>query len=372
MEQKKIRVLLVEDNEDDVLFLRGMLEKATVAHFELENARTLAQTFSRLRQGTVDIVLMNLSLPDSAGLETFYKTQREAPEIPIIVLSGLDDETIALQAVHAGAQDYLVKGKSDSQILIRAIIYAIERTQAKTALSKAEEKYRSIFENAVEGIFQTTADGHYLSANPALVRIYGYSSPQELISDVTDIERRLYVNPNRRAEFVQLMQEQGFVADFESEIHRKDGSVIWISENARAVRDANGKLLYYEGLVEDITQRKHAEETLRFSEMRFRSIWEKAFDGMRLTDDLGTIKAVNPAFCKIVGMKKEELEEHPFTVTYSESEDGREMMEKYRERFAERKIETQLERHVTFRSGKTADVELSNSFVEMEKGSLLL
>src|SRR5690606_15695839 len=121
--------------------------------------------------------------------------QAEVPEIPIIVLSGLDDETVALNAVHAGAQDYLVKGRVDSQLITRAMIYAIERSQAKAALFKAEEKYRSIFENAVEGIFQTTPDGHYLSANPALTRIYGYDSPKELMSSLTDIGKSLYVDP---------------------------------------------------------------------------------------------------------------------------------------------------------------------------------
>src|SRR5205807_579753 len=114
--------------------------------------------------------------------------------------------------------------------------------------------YRSIFENAVMGIFQTTPDGRYLSANPALASLYGYDSPAALVAGMTDIARTLYVDPGRRAEFRRAIAENGEVADFESEIHRKDGSVIWISENAREVRDGNGKLLYYEGTIQDITQ----------------------------------------------------------------------------------------------------------------------
>ena len=114
---------------------------------------------------------------------------------------------MALNAVHSGAQDYLVKGRVDSQLISRSMIYAIERAQAKVALFKAEEKYRSIFVNAVEGIFQTTPDGRYLSANPALTRIYGYSSPDELMASLTNIEKSLYVDPHRRAEFIKLMQE---------------------------------------------------------------------------------------------------------------------------------------------------------------------
>ncbi|HEY9636814.1 MAG TPA: PAS domain S-box protein [Coleofasciculaceae cyanobacterium] len=138
-----------------------------------------------------------------------------------------------------------------------------ERKRAEEGLRQAEAKYRSIFENALEGIFQSTCDGHYVSANPALARLYGYSNPDELMERLTDIEHQLYVDPDRRAEFTRLLQENDAVSEFESQVYRKDGSVIWISENARAVRDNTGELLYYEGTVEDITERKLAKEQLR-------------------------------------------------------------------------------------------------------------
>ncbi|MBD2014763.1 PAS domain S-box protein [Microcoleus sp. FACHB-53] len=141
-----------------------------------------------------------------------------------------------------------------------------ERKRAESALREAEEKYRSIFENAIEGIFQTTADGCYLSANPALARMYGYKSPEELIARLTNIGRQLYVNPNRRAEFLAALDHHKEVSDFESQVYRSDGSIIWISENARVVRDEKGKLLYYEGIVEDITKRKLTEEALRIEQ----------------------------------------------------------------------------------------------------------
>jgi len=124
------------------------------------------------------------------------------------------------------------------------------------------DSYRSFFENAMEGIFQTTADGRYLRVNPALARIYGYDSPGELVENLTDIAQQLYVDRQRRAEFVRLLQQQDAVCGFEAEIYRKDGSRIWIAENARAVRDGQGRLLYYEGTVEDITRRKQAEDQL--------------------------------------------------------------------------------------------------------------
>ncbi len=139
-------------------------------------------------------------------------------------------------------------------------ISALKRTELE--LRDAEEKYRSIFENAIEGIFQTTRDGTFRSVNPALARIYGYESADVLTSRVLDIGRQIYVNPERRGQFISIIEEKGEVADFESEVYRQDGSIIWISEHARTVRDADGKLLFFEGTVMDITQRREAEATV--------------------------------------------------------------------------------------------------------------
>jgi len=125
------------------------------------------------------------------------------------------------------------------------------------------EVYRGMFEHAIWGIFQTTPDGHYLAANPALARIYGYDTPASMLGALTDIGRQLYVDPHRRDEFVRLMRETGVVSGFESQVYRRDGEVIWISESCREVRSSQGALLYYEGTVEDITVRKHAERDLQ-------------------------------------------------------------------------------------------------------------
>lgn len=155
---------------------------------------------------------------------------------------------------------------TDEALLVIAAVRDItERKQSEAALLKAEKKYRNIFENAVEGIYQTTPDGKYVTANPALARMFGYSSPEELISTVTDLNSRFYVAPGRREDFKRIMEIHGAVTGFESEIYRKDGSTMWVSENGRAVRDPQGNLLYYEGITEDITSRKKAEILLRDS-----------------------------------------------------------------------------------------------------------
>ena len=139
-----------------------------------------------------------------------------------------------------------------------------ERMVINEMLREAVRRYSSIFEHATEGIFQTTPEGRYLNTNPALASIYGHASPDDLIAHLHDIPRQLYVLPERRAEFVRLMQEQGVVRNFESQVYRNDGSIIWISENARAVKNADGSVQFFEGTVVDITERRQHEAELEY------------------------------------------------------------------------------------------------------------
>ncbi|MEB3290331.1 MAG: EAL domain-containing protein [Leptolyngbya sp.] len=148
------------------------------------------------------------------------------------------------------------------QVVTADIALALERQQAEEALRRAEAKYRSMFENAVEGIFQSMPSGQYLVANPMLAKIYGYDSVADLIAQVTDINHQIYVDPHRRQAFTEAMATTGSVIGFESEVYRKDGQIIWISESARAIYDDQGQIVSYEGTVEDITERKIAEAEL--------------------------------------------------------------------------------------------------------------
>ena len=147
----------------------------------------------------------------------------------------------------------------DGRVLaVEGIVQDISVRQATwRALRDAERRYRSLFDNAIEGIFRSTPDGRYLDANPALARIYGFATPQELVESLRDIKTQLYVDPGRREEFMRTIKARGEISGFESPVHRKNGDVIWISENARAVFDEEGRVLHYEGTVEDITERRH-------------------------------------------------------------------------------------------------------------------
>ncbi len=147
-------------------------------------------------------------------------------------------------------------------ILISIVAPILESSRLYAQISEAEKKYRSIFDNAMEGIFQSSLDGRFITANPALIQMLGYDSFEDLSSSVMDASLQFYVDSSRRGEFIRLMKKDGKVTAFISEVYRKDGNRIWVSENAREVLDEQGTFLYYEGTVEDITERKKAEEEL--------------------------------------------------------------------------------------------------------------
>lgn len=131
------------------------------------------------------------------------------------------------------------------------------------ALRITEEKYRSIFENAVEGIFQSSPEGRYIDINPRMAEIYGYNSPQEMIDTITDISQQIYVYSEDQQKFKEQINATGKVKNFEYRVYQKNGDIIWIEEDTRAVFDSHGTVLYYEGMVQDITERKYDEENLR-------------------------------------------------------------------------------------------------------------
>ena len=138
-----------------------------------------------------------------------------------------------------------------------------ERKVIGDALRKAERKYRAIFENAIEGIYQTSPGGRFLSANPSLARILGFKNPEELMSSIYDIGTQMYMEPTRLKDFQRLLNESGEAKNFVSKVRRRDGRIIWIAENARKITKSDGSVLCYEGSVEDITMRKKAEDQLK-------------------------------------------------------------------------------------------------------------
>lgn len=221
-----------------------------------------------------------------------------------------------------------------------------ERKRAERELFEAELKYRSIFENAVEGIFQNTPDDRLLSVNPALARIHGFDSPEQMIAEVKDVAAQLYVDPNRRREKLEIIKESGFVSNFESQALKRDGSIIWVSENVRQVCDSEGKLLYFEGTIQDITERRRSRMQLREQQEFLRSVIDTDPNLIFVKDRDGRFVLVNQATAEVYGTTVEGLvgkSDADFNPNMEEVErfvrDDRAVMDNLEERFiAEEKV----------------------------------
>ena len=220
----------------------------------------------------------HINSEQKAAIYQFYKsgTNQRCPVEELPIMRALRGENVRTESVEIRAGNKVIPVESWATPIYDSfgeISYGIiaftditERKEAEAALIQAEQKYRGIFENALEGIFQTTPDGHFISANPALAQIYGYDDPEELLENVNDTEQQLYVEPKRRQDFLELMKQHGTLSEFESQVYCRDGSIIWISEYARTVYDANGEVLYYQGFAEDISLRRQVEvERVRFT-----------------------------------------------------------------------------------------------------------
>src|ERR687895_1309796 len=220
-----LRVLLVEDSEDDALLLVRMLRRGGYDP-AWERVDTPAAMEAALDGGSWDLIISDHSMPAFSSLAALGLLRRKGfVDLPFIIVSGRIGEDAAVSAMKAGADDYLMK--DNLARLNSAIERELRDAEVRRERRQAQEKYRSIFENAVEGIFQTTVDGRFLTANPALARMFGYGSPEELLDAVSDIGHELYVEAERRAELYRVARQDGFVSGFEVRMYRKDGSPMW-------------------------------------------------------------------------------------------------------------------------------------------------
>ena len=250
-----ITVLLVEDNPGDARLILELLGEVQTQAFDLERVERLDHALTRLSRTGVDVVLLDLGLPDSQGLETFMRARRGAPDEPIVVISGLDDERLALEAVRSGAQDYLVKGRIEGHLLARVLRYAVERKRGEEALRASEAHHRTILENIGDAVFIADPQGRYLDVNPRACELTGYSRDELLQLTVLDT----YPAQDRDAATLRIVDVAGGrAAVTERPLLRKDGAILVVESNARRLSD--GRLL---GAVRDITERKRLEEQLR-------------------------------------------------------------------------------------------------------------
>jgi len=244
-------VLLVSARTDAQVEVRAALDAVRGQPYRLESVASLSDAIAAVRTGGVDAILLDLELPESLGLTTFLRLQPKVTSLPVVVLVAEFEEDLGRQAVDRGALDFLVLGEVSAQLVDKVLRYATERTHTLKALKASEQRYRELFQNVTAGVFQTTIDGKFMAANPALVRMLGYDSEDELLA--VDVARDVYAEPEHRDDWVRSMAQDGEVRNAELVLKRRDGSRLVVLENSRAVRDPDGKALFYEGTLTDIT-----------------------------------------------------------------------------------------------------------------------
>src|SRR5260370_27412895 len=213
------RVLLVEDNPADARFLREEIAGAGAGGVRLTHVSRLEDALRKLDAEDFDIILLDLSLPDESGLETLVRAHARAPGVPIVVLTGTDDEALAIKAVREGAQDYLVKGRTDGNLLVRSMRYATERKHAIEALQRREEHFRSLIENALDLISIISEDGTIRYVSPSHERVLGYSADELVGRGVFE-----FIHPNDVDEFAGAFGSGRAPTPIERALRHKNGS----------------------------------------------------------------------------------------------------------------------------------------------------
>lgn len=265
-----IRILLVEDLPTDAKLAQREISK-DLKSCEFQVVETREGYLSALEKFQPDIIVSDYRLPQFDGLSALKLALERTPLTPLIMLTGSLNEDTAVSCMKAGASDYVIKEhiKRLGPAILRALEekqVRIERQQAEMALRESEERFRSVYENATIGIYRTTPDGKILMANPAAVRMLGYESFDELAKQNLEDSRLQTVA--QRVKIREELEKEGIAQGMEIVLYKKDGSPIYVRENARAIRDETGKIIYYDGTLEDITAAKLADDRIRHEAAR--------------------------------------------------------------------------------------------------------
>lgn len=271
--EERINVLLVDDYPENLTVLQSVLEDMNL---NLVTASSGREALRRVLSEDFALILLDVRMPGLDGVETAHliRGRERSRHTPIIFLTAhAAPEEQVFKAYQSGAVDYIFKPFIPEVLKSKVAVFVdlFKKTQELRNMNEelgrkaheleiAEEKYRSIFERASEGIFQTDPTGRrYVTANPAMARILGYDSAQELIEQVHDLNREVYTDLAARTNFRNRVGVHNTVHDFESQAIRKDGRTIWVCETTKAMRDSVGNLIGYEGILQDVTERKTAQ-----------------------------------------------------------------------------------------------------------------
>lgn len=256
-----VHILLIEDNPADRLLIRSMLEESTSEEFHFDFADTLAQAHQQMDAGSFDIILLDLSLPDRKGFDTFTAVSDHAPDTPIIVLSGLDDETLAVNAVNHGAQDYLVKGQVDHLLLLRSVRYAIERKRIERKLRHSEAFYQSLVENLPQNILRKDVNGQFTFANQRFCTEMGI--PLADVMGKTDYD---LFPPDLAAKYQaddrQVMKD-GSIHDAIEEHTIPNSQKSYVQVVKTPIYDDTGQIIGTQVIFWDVTEKRLASDRLK-------------------------------------------------------------------------------------------------------------
>jgi len=309
--EKPIKVLLIEDSPVDARLLQLLLGESKTMHFSWTCVACLADAMPKLHEECFDVILSDLILPDSSGFDTFKTLHAQAADTPIIVLSGTDDETMAFRAVREGAQDYLVKGRVDTNVLTRSLTYAIERHRSEQALQESERHYKHLLESTTDYTYTVHLNDKgqpkHTVHSPTCVSITGYT-PEEYDED-PDLWLRMIDSADREAVIDQARQvSRGEMPlPLEHRLIHKNGHTRWVRNTVVPGRDQHGKLICYDGLISDITERKLAEEKLVKSEAFYHSLVEHLPQFIFRKDLQERFTFDNHRFCAMLGKSLDEI-----------------------------------------------------------------
>ncbi len=304
MDRPTVRVLLVDDDQGDYFMTRAMLEQVERSCFEVEWVPSYQEGMDALdRHEDFDVFLVDYFLDDRNGLDLVREARSRRIRTPMIILTGRGSHEVDLEAMNAGASDYLVKGHVDPDLMERSIRYALERRRVEDALRDSEERHRGMFDHLPIGLYRCTPDGAFLDANPALVRMLGYPDRHTL---ETRYSAHWYVAAEDKTRFREILEEDGVVRGFESVLDRVDGTRVRVRNTARAHRSPDGHIRYIEGAVEDVTDLARAERALGQAE-HFRAVFEASGMPILILDLDGRVTAASPAFLRTFGYREGDL-----------------------------------------------------------------
>ena len=282
-------VILCVDDEITVLeSIREQLRRNLEDNCEIETAESgeeALEIIKELQEESIEVALIisDEIMPRMKGHELLANVHVNHPKVLKVMLTGQSDAQAVGSAVNdANLYRYITKPWDEIDLILtvkealRSYRQHKQLAQQNKELRKlnksleqkveelriAEENYRSIFENALEGIFQRDPNGQYIEVNPMMARIYGYKSATEMLTDLEKTDRKIYVDSNKQDRLKQLLDDRDEIKNFQYQIYRLDNTIVWVEENTGAVRDRDQKLLYYEGIIQDITQRKEQEQAL--------------------------------------------------------------------------------------------------------------